>query len=91
MRSDGAPRITCRGQPIYHFMGTSTFSEYSVLHAESVAKVAKDAPLDKVRLAAATVARECVTGNSGDDRGHWRGVQCQRTRPCCSLATASVA
>lgn len=47
MRSDGKPRITCRGQDIYHFMGTSTFSEYSVLHAESVAKVAIDAPLDK--------------------------------------------
>ena len=31
-------------------MGTSTFSEYTVVHEESVAKIAKDAPLDKVCL-----------------------------------------
>lgn len=31
-------------------MGTSTFSEYTVLHWESVAKVDKDAPLDKICL-----------------------------------------
>lgn len=31
-------------------MGTSTFAEYTVLHQESVAKIRKDAPLDKVNL-----------------------------------------
>ena len=31
-------------------MGTSTFSEYTVLHEESVAKVDKDAPMDKICL-----------------------------------------
>ncbi len=31
-------------------MGTSTFSEYTVLHGESVAKVDKDAPMDKICL-----------------------------------------
>eukprot|EP00892_Ulva_mutabilis_P004898 jgi/Ulvmu1/2780/UM140_0010.1 len=56
MRSDGKPRITCRGQDIYHFMGTSTFSEYSVLHAESVAKVDTAAPLEKVCLLGCGIA-----------------------------------
>lgn len=35
-------------QPIYHFMGTSTFSEYTVVHEQSVALIDSRAPLDKV-------------------------------------------
>lgn len=51
MRADSKPRFTDPdGNPIYHFMGTSTFSEYTVLHQESVAKVDKSAPLDKICL-----------------------------------------
>lgn len=50
MRADDKPRFTYNGQPIYHFMGTSTFSEYSVLHQESLAKVPKEAPLEKICL-----------------------------------------
>ena len=50
MRADSESRITCNGKKIFHFMGTSTFSEYAVLHAESVAKITKEAPLDKVSL-----------------------------------------
>jgi len=50
MKADGKPRFTYEGKPIYHFMGTSSFSEYSVLHAESLAKVRRDAPLEKVCL-----------------------------------------
>lgn len=50
MLSDGKPRYTYEGKPIYHFMGTSSFSEYSVLHAQSLAKVRRDAPLDKCCL-----------------------------------------
>eukprot|EP01025_Chloroclados_australasicus_P028637 TRINITY_DN28385_c0_g1_i1.p1 TRINITY_DN28385_c0_g1~~TRINITY_DN28385_c0_g1_i1.p1 ORF type:complete len:265 (+),score=35.92 TRINITY_DN28385_c0_g1_i1:168-962(+) len=56
MRSDEKTRITCQGKPVYHFMGTSTFSQYSVLHQESVAKIPKDAPLDKVCLLGCGVA-----------------------------------
>ena len=43
------------GQPIFHYMGTSTFSEYIVLPEIAVAKVRKDAPLDKVCLLACGV------------------------------------
>jgi hypothetical protein len=41
-------------QDIYHFMGTSTFSEYTVIHAESAAKIDAAAPLDKVSRRACT-------------------------------------
>ncbi len=38
------------GTPLWHYMGTSTFSQYTVLHQESVAQIRKDAPLEKVNL-----------------------------------------
>jgi len=52
MKSDGESRFTATsdGTKLWHYMGTSTFSQYTVLHGESVAKVRKDAPLDKVNL-----------------------------------------
>ena len=46
---DGTTRFTTQdGTPIYHFMGCSTFSEYTVVSEISCAKIADDAPLDKV-------------------------------------------
>jgi S-(hydroxymethyl)glutathione dehydrogenase/alcohol dehydrogenase len=47
---DGSSRFSFRGKTIHHFMGTSTFSEYSVLPEISLAKINKQAPLDKVCL-----------------------------------------
>ncbi|CAD5224817.1 unnamed protein product [Bursaphelenchus okinawaensis] len=47
---DGTSRFTCKGKELYHFMGTSTFSEYTVVAAISLAKISKKAPLDKVCL-----------------------------------------
>ena len=47
---DGSSRFSKNGQAIYHYMGTSTFSEYTVLPEISIAKVNKEAPLDKVCL-----------------------------------------
>ena len=47
---DGTTRFSYQGQPIYHYMGTSTFSEYTVVPEISLAKIPKDAPLDKVCL-----------------------------------------
>jgi S-(hydroxymethyl)glutathione dehydrogenase/alcohol dehydrogenase len=47
---DGTSRFSKNGQTIYHYMGTSTFSEYSVMPEISVAKISKEAPLDKVCL-----------------------------------------
>ncbi len=74
MKTDNASRFTYEGMPLFHFMGTSTFSEYTgaqrasrgahaqaltcrlrtrtraVVHEVSVAKIAQEAPLDKVCL-----------------------------------------
>lgn len=47
---DGSSRFSYQGKPVYHFMGTSTFSEYTVLPEIAVAKIAKEAPMDKVCL-----------------------------------------
>lgn len=47
---DGTTRFTCKGKDIFHFMGTSTFSEYTVVPEVAVAKVDESAPLDKVCL-----------------------------------------
>jgi S-(hydroxymethyl)glutathione dehydrogenase/alcohol dehydrogenase len=47
---DGTSRFSYKGKPIYHFMGTSTFSEFTVLPEVSVAKVSKNAPLEKICL-----------------------------------------
>jgi S-(hydroxymethyl)glutathione dehydrogenase/alcohol dehydrogenase len=47
---DGTTRLGKNGKPIYHYMGTSTFSEYTVLPEIAVAKINKAAPLDKVCL-----------------------------------------
>jgi len=47
---DGTSRFTCKGQPVHHFMGTSTFSQYTVLPEISIAKVNTEARLDRVCL-----------------------------------------
>ena len=47
---DGTSRFSINGKTLYHYMGTSTFSEYTVLPEISVAKVNKAAPLEKVCL-----------------------------------------
>ncbi|KAF5304349.1 hypothetical protein FQA39_LY09728 [Lamprigera yunnana] len=47
---DGTSRFTCNGKPLFHFMGCSTFSEYTVCADISVVKVDDKAPLDKVCL-----------------------------------------
>ncbi|MDR3437832.1 MAG: S-(hydroxymethyl)glutathione dehydrogenase/class III alcohol dehydrogenase [Telmatospirillum sp.] len=47
---DGTTRFSCKGKPVFHYMGTSTFSEYTVLPEISVARISKEAPLEKVCL-----------------------------------------
>jgi len=45
---NGTSRFSYDGQTIYHYMGTSTFSNYTVLPEIAVAKIREDAPFDKV-------------------------------------------
>ena len=45
---DGTSRLSTGGDPLYHYMGTSTFASHVVLPEIAVAKIRKDAPFEKV-------------------------------------------
>lgn len=45
---DGTSRFSYRGQPVLHYMGCSTFANYTVLPEIALAKIRSDAPFDKV-------------------------------------------
>ncbi|MFV0544543.1 MAG: S-(hydroxymethyl)glutathione dehydrogenase/class III alcohol dehydrogenase [Marinicella pacifica] len=47
---DGTSRLSKNGEMIHHYMGTSTFAEYAVVPEIALAKINKQAPLDKVCL-----------------------------------------
>jgi len=47
---DSTSRFSLNGETLYHYMGTSTFSEYSVMPEISIARINSEAPLDKVCL-----------------------------------------
>ncbi|TML28852.1 MAG: zinc-binding dehydrogenase [Actinobacteria bacterium] len=47
---DGTTRLSRDGEPIRHFMGTSTFAEYTVMPEIALAKIDPDAPLDRACL-----------------------------------------
>ena len=59
--NDGTMRFHKDGEDLHHFMLTSTFSEYTVVHQEAVAKVRDDAP----------ARRGCSVWLCRHD-GHWR-------------------
>ena len=45
---DGTSRFSLGGQKLHHYMGTSTFANFTVLPEIAVAKIREDAPFDKV-------------------------------------------
>ncbi len=45
---DGSSRFSYKGKPVLHYMGCSTFSNYTVLPEIALAKIRSDAPFDKV-------------------------------------------
>ncbi|CAD6892803.1 unnamed protein product [Tilletia caries] len=47
---DGTKRFTCKGKELFHFMGTSTFSQYTVVSQYSLVSIDKKMPLDKACL-----------------------------------------
>src|SRR3954452_7479808 len=53
---DGSTRLSRDGEAIRHFMGTSTFAEYTVMPEIALAKVSPDAPLDRACLFACVVS-----------------------------------
>jgi S-(hydroxymethyl)glutathione dehydrogenase / alcohol dehydrogenase len=48
MMPDGTSRLSYKGQMVHHYMGCSTFSNFTVLPEIAVAKVRPDAPFDKI-------------------------------------------
>jgi S-(hydroxymethyl)glutathione dehydrogenase/alcohol dehydrogenase len=48
--NDGTMRFSWGDKPVNHFMLTSTFSQYTVVHEEALAKIRPDAPLDRACL-----------------------------------------
>ncbi|NWT75313.1 ADH1 dehydrogenase, partial [Prunella himalayana] len=75
LMSDGTTRFTCKGKQIYHFLGTSTFTEYTVLHESAVAKIDSAAPLEKV----------CLIG-CGFSTGYGAALQTAKVEPGSSCA-----
>ncbi len=47
---DGTARLSRDGEPIRHFMGTSTFADYTVMPEIALAKISPEAPLDRACL-----------------------------------------
>jgi S-(hydroxymethyl)glutathione dehydrogenase / alcohol dehydrogenase len=47
---DGTSRFTCKGNPLFHYCGVSSFAEYTVCADISVVKIRDDAPLESVCL-----------------------------------------
>jgi S-(hydroxymethyl)glutathione dehydrogenase/alcohol dehydrogenase len=45
---DGTSRFSCKGEPVFHYMGTSTFANFTVLPEIALAKIRPDAPFEKV-------------------------------------------
>src|SRR5207245_9192218 len=74
---DGSSRFSAGGKTVYHYMGTSTFSEYTVLPEIALAKINPSAPLDKVCLLGFGI----TTGigavlNTAKVRPGWTGAVC---------------
>src|SRR3546814_15207238 len=64
---DGSSRFSYEGKPLCHYMGCSTFSEYTVVAEVSLAKINQEAPAEKVcqlgcgRSEERRVGTECVS------------------------------
>lgn len=81
LMADGTSRFTCKGKPIHHFIGTSTFTEYTVVHDTAAVKIDSAAPPEKICLigcgfstgygAALQTAKVSTMGISGPFRIVW--------------------
>lgn len=53
---DGTPRLSWKGQPVYHFCGLASFAEYAVVPQESCVRIRKDVPFTVAALVGCAVA-----------------------------------
>ncbi|XP_043917315.1 alcohol dehydrogenase class-3-like isoform X2 [Protopterus annectens] len=72
---DKTSRFTCKGKQVFHYMGTSTFSEYTVVMDISVAKIDSAAPLNKV----------CLLG-CGFSTGYGAAINSAKVKPLSTCA-----
>ncbi|KAJ7327108.1 hypothetical protein JRQ81_016867 [Phrynocephalus forsythii] len=72
---DGTSRFTCKGKSLYQFISTSTFTEYTVVHENSVVKIDAAAPLEKV----------CLIG-CGFSTGYGAAVETAKVEPGSTCA-----
>src|ERR1700761_1713693 len=71
---DGTPRFKCKGKDLLHFMGTSTFSQYTVVADISCVKVTDKAPMDRTCLLGCGIttgygAATITAGKGGIEKG----------------------
>ena len=71
---DGTPRFKCKGKELLHFMGTSTFSQYTVVADISCVKVTDKAPMDRTCLLGCGIttgygAATITAGKGGIEKG----------------------
>ncbi|KAF9599674.1 hypothetical protein IFM89_001620 [Coptis chinensis] len=92
MIGDGQSRFSINGKPIYHFVGTSTFSEYTVSHVGSVAKINPLAPLDKVCILSCGISTGlgATLNVAKPKRFNGGSIRIGSSWPCCArIAGAS--
>jgi S-(hydroxymethyl)glutathione dehydrogenase/alcohol dehydrogenase len=71
---DGTSRFTCKGKSLLHYMGTSTFSQYTVVADISVVAITSKAPMDRTCLLGCGIttgygAATIAAGKGGIDKG----------------------
>ena len=87
MRNGGVRFQAADGKKINHFMGISCFSQYTVLHEESAAKIREDAPLEKVPLLACALLVASVDAHGSQK---WPGRRTTKSKESINvLATAT--
>lgn len=75
--NDGTVRFTCKGQDVYHFVGSSSFAEYTVIPETSCVKINPNAPLEKTCILACGFSTgygssaNCVDIQPGDSTIVW--------------------
>src|SRR5450755_503865 len=87
---DGTSRFSLHGKPLHHYMGCSTFANFTVLPEISVAKIRRDAPFDKVcyigcgvTTGIGAVINTAKVEPGANSRGLWLGrhwIECRAGR-----------
>ncbi len=88
---DGTSRFSLDGKKLHHYMGTSTFANFTVLPEIAVAKIREDAPFDKVCYigCGVTTGIGAVLNTAKVEPGcQVRGVRAGRHRPQCDPGAA---